>query len=658
MQPHPRYDIIAQIATGDFATVFRARDKELARDVAIKQIHPQFLSDPRQLNRYWDEAQILASLEHPNVLTIYDIDRQRGWLILELMTDTMQSRAGGKPLDLELIRMGLVCGLKSLEFLHKRNIIHGDVKPSNLLIDSRNWIKLCDFGLAQRAADDQGSLFKGTTRYIAPERVDPEIFGPVGPQSDLYSLGFSMYELLCGNAFESLFPGLQAFGADKQIAWMMWHAGPDRKMPDINRVLKGVPEDLAHVIERLVAKDPKNRYRDAQEAIRDLKIGMGKGGVGLTEAEKAEAEAAAAEEAKKKRRKNLLIAAVVSMVASMLVLLLIPSPEPPKTVKPLQAVDGRLVQIYASDASDDPNGKSPQNQRKFIGKFVVDTPVDKAHKIVMIRPFDQVYLNDVLVDIHSDEFELSFFEKQDHVQTDIDDDKSTDRQIQIIHVTRPIQETGIITDIQPEKNAFVFAADRMGKNTKGFLVRLPEVVSIEVNEKQLDTTQSEAIKLLEPQDFATIRHNAFINENNRQEGRIVAPKTTIRVIRKLVTSGTIQNVDIAQRSIDVKTKKGSIIQLPLKKEGKVFLNGRNLIGDRRLTLADLKYGDSVTVRHDTDAVRIDAERTSKAKGTVTKVIAGARKVTISLEDKDRPSLTFSLPNSVRPTLNGNLIKLK
>ena len=661
MQPHPRYDIIAQIATGDFATVFRARDKELARDVAIKQIHPQFLTDPRQLNRYWDEAQIIASLEHPNVLTIYDIDRQRGWLILELMVDTMQSRAAGKPMDLELIRMGLVCGLKALEFLHKKNIVHGDVKPSNLLIDSRNWIKLGDFGLAQRAADDQGSLFKGTTRYIAPERVDPEIFGPVGPHSDLYSLGFSMYELLCGNAFESLFPGLKAFGSDKQIAWMMWHAGPDRKMPPINRVLKGVPEDLAQVIEKLVTKDPKHRYRDAQEAIRDLKIGMGKGGIGPTEAEKAEAEAIALEEAKKKRRKNLLIAAVTSMAACILLLLLIPTPEPPKPVKKLVGVDGRLIQIVSSDTASDStehsDGNSTGNTNSYVGKLVVDTIKDKVDQTVIIRQFDQVYLNDSRINIASDAFDLTTFEKEDHVHTEWDSDKSTGQQIQIIHVTRPIQETGIITDVQPETNAFVFSAKRDGRESKGFLVRIPKSILIEVNDKQLDTTQGNPIKLLQPQDLATFRHNVYLNEKERPQGRIVAPKTTIRIIRKLVTRGTLQNADVTQQSIDIKTTGGDTVQLSLRNDCKVFLNGRNLVGDRRFTLADLNYGDRVTVRHDTDAVRIDAERTSKAKGTVTKVIPAARKVIISLQDKGSPSLTFTIPKNVIPTLDGTPITL-
>ena len=657
MQPHTRYDIIAQIATGDFATVFRARDKELSRDVAIKQIHPQYLSDPRQLNRYWDEAQLLASLEHPNVLTIYDIDRTRGWLILELMVDTMKGRAGGKPLDLELVRMGLVCGLKALEFLHKRNIIHGDVKPSNLLIDSRNWIKLGDFGLAQRAADDQGSLFKGTTRYIAPERVDPEIFGPVGPHSDLYSLGFSMYELLCGDAFDSLFPGLNAFGADKQIAWMMWHAGPDRKMPQISRVLKGVPDDLAMVIERLVAKDPKIRYRDAQEAIRDLKIGMGKGGIGLTETEKAEAEAAAAAEAAKKRRKYLLVAAVASMAVSMLLLLLIPDAKPPKPVKRLQPIDGRLVQIVADIESDQaPDADSPK-KNQLIGKLVVDTEKDKAHQTVMIRGFDQVYLNDKRIDINSDQFKLSTFEKEDHVHTDVDSDKSTGRQVQIIHVTRPIQETGTITDIQPKKNAFVFSPARDDENVKSFLVRVPDNVTVEVNEKQIDTENTPIINLLQPEDYATIRHNVFVGETNRPQGRIIAPQTSIIIIRNLVTNGTIQNIDTAQRTIDIKSALGNIISIPLDQNCDVFLNGRSQIGDRRFSLSDLRYNDAVSVRHDTLATRISAERTSKSKGIVESVIPSARKITVSLEEKDTPRMTFSIPPSVTPLFHGESIDL-
>ncbi|MEX1223213.1 MAG: serine/threonine-protein kinase, partial [Pirellulales bacterium] len=275
MQPHPRYDVQQQLAVGDFATVYRAQDKELNRLVAIKQIHPQYLADQHQLERYWQEAQLLASLQHPNIMTIYDIVRERGWLVLELMQANLSAASQGQPMDLDFLRVTLVCCLRGLQFLHNNGIVHGDVKPTNLLLDKNNHVKLGDFGLAQRVTNDQGSLLKGTTKYMAPERVSDQ-FGPVGPASDLYSLGFSLYELMCGAAhFDTLFPGLGAFGRDQQIAWMMWQSAPDRRLPEIARVLEGVPPDLARVIEKLCQKNPADRYQTGEQAINDLKVGMG-----------------------------------------------------------------------------------------------------------------------------------------------------------------------------------------------------------------------------------------------------------------------------------------------------------------------------------------------------------------------------------------------
>ena len=157
-------------------------------------------------------------------------------------------------MDLDFLRIVLTSCLSALQFLHSKGVIHGDVKPSNILVDAQGRVKLGDFGLARRASDEGGSLLKGTTKYMAPELISSQ-FGTVGPASDLYSLGFSAYELMCGAQFPELFPGLSTFGRDKQIAWMMWHAAPDRAMPQIDRVLEGVPDDLAKVIQRLVIKD-------------------------------------------------------------------------------------------------------------------------------------------------------------------------------------------------------------------------------------------------------------------------------------------------------------------------------------------------------------------------------------------------------------------
>jgi eukaryotic-like serine/threonine-protein kinase len=264
-----RYKLLDTIGAGSFATVYRAQDLELGREVAIKQIHSQFLGDTAQTERYWREASLLASFQHPHIVTIYDVARERGWLILELMQANLRDRLQGKPMDLKALQTTLTQALRALSALHARGIVHGDVKPSNMMIDHRKRIKVGDFGLARRVSHDEGSVIRGTAKYMAPETLSQD-FGEVGPQSDLYSLGFTAYEFLCGSKFETLFPGLDAFGRDRQAAWMMWHAAPDRKIPAIGRAMENVPPQLARVIDRLVEKDPKKRYGSADEALADL----------------------------------------------------------------------------------------------------------------------------------------------------------------------------------------------------------------------------------------------------------------------------------------------------------------------------------------------------------------------------------------------------
>ena len=222
-----RYELLEKIGAGSFATVYRARDKELGREVAVKQIHPRFLEDSAQLDRYWSESQLLASLQHPNIVTIYDVARVKGWLIMELMQGNIRDRLQGKQMDLRALRTTLAHCLRALKYLHTRGIIHGDVKPSNMMIDHRKRVKLGDFGLARRVSNVEGSLILGTAKYMAPEMVSEDL-GDIGPESDLYSLGFAAYELLCGANFVELFPGLVAYGKDRQAAWMTWHAAPDR----------------------------------------------------------------------------------------------------------------------------------------------------------------------------------------------------------------------------------------------------------------------------------------------------------------------------------------------------------------------------------------------------------------------------------------------
>ena len=146
-----RFEIIETLGRGDFATVYRALDRELGREVAIKQIHQQYLQDPKQLERYWQEAQLLASLEHPHIMTIYDIVRDRGWLVLELMQGSIGQLLAGRPISIDDLRMMILFVSQALHHLEQHKIYHGDVKPSNMMVDRGSRIKLGDFGKIGRA---------------------------------------------------------------------------------------------------------------------------------------------------------------------------------------------------------------------------------------------------------------------------------------------------------------------------------------------------------------------------------------------------------------------------------------------------------------------------------------------------------------------------
>ena len=323
MAGETRYELLETVGTGRYTTVYRARDRELNREVAVKQLRDEFLGGTLQLDRYWQEAQLLASLQHPNIVTIYDINRQKGWLVMELMQGTLAERLAGRQMDLRGLKTTLAHSLRALHYLHDQGIVHGDIKPSNIMIDARRRIKLGDFGLARRVSDRDGTLLKGATRYIAPEVVS-DAFGLVESSSDLYSLGFAAYELMCGEPFEELALGLGALRSNTagEDPWIEWHAAPDRRLPRISEVLEGVPEDLAKVIQKLTEKDKSRRYDSAQQALSDLNIDVKIIRNDGDDADQAEADDA--ESPPVNRRRTLAIAAVCASIFISLLMVFLP----------------------------------------------------------------------------------------------------------------------------------------------------------------------------------------------------------------------------------------------------------------------------------------------------------------------------------------------
>jgi hypothetical protein len=624
-----RYEILDRVAVGDFASVYRARDRDLGREVAVKQIHPQFLHDERQLARYWQEAQLLATLQHPNILTIYDIVRPRGWLIVELMRGNLDQFARGEPIDLEFLRMALGGCLSALEFLHRNGVIHGDIKPSNILIDSQGRVKLGDFGLARRAANDSGSLLKGTTKYMAPELVSNQ-FGPVGPASDIYSLGFSAFELMVGaNNFESLFPGLSTFGRDKQIAWMMWHAATDRHLPDINRVLEGVPDDLGRVVQKMIVKDQTRRYASARQALNDLHVdplaapplpGMAE------DPEKMAAEAAAAR--KKKRTRLVAIgAAVFSLV--LCVALLLPDRTPPR---PEPTGDGTLRGVVANVYPDE-------------WRIAVRTrPEGQDHDVIKefgLKRHDRVMINDrthELRELRADDL---------IVIAPLRDE--TGRLVYELRASRPVTHVGRVKEVKPDEARFTFTIIEGEEQGKDVVIGVPEDLSITLNSgKPASGGKMIALADLQLDDRIRVAHLG------EEAGR---KATEVAVQRVVSIEGKISGVDVRKKVIEVALDDGaSVVEIPYRPDAEVTINNQRVLFDQVLKPADLRPGDKASIAYDTAVTRVNAHRTLGEAGVVQRVHGDNRLLDV-VKDGDSRTTTYQLGPQCEITLGGAVVQL-
>ncbi|HZN34971.1 MAG TPA: protein kinase [Pirellulaceae bacterium] len=609
MQPHDRYEILGLIGNGDFAAVYRARDRELGRDVAIKQIHGQYLSDPRRLERFWREAQLLASLQHPHVLTIYDVVRPRGWLVLELMHGTIQDAARGQPLDLEMLRSALIGSLSALAMLHGNQVLHGDIKPSNLLLDRQGRVKLGDFGLARRVASDQGSYLKGATRYMAPELVAPQ-FGPVCPASDLYSLGFTAYELLCGpQQFENLFPGLDAFGRDRQIAWMMWHAAPDRRLPPVGSVLDGVPTDVARVIDRLTTKDQSRRYRSADEALADLSA---QGAVAVPAEDDGAAEAG-----RKKFQKRLVagLALCASLLICTLILVMPGKKPPPPAPPPPVAIRGAVRTLL------------PERQT-----VIIEQAGDLGPKEIVVRSNDRVLLNDKVI-LFSELREAD----QVTIQT-LKDDQG--RPLLEIAATRPQASQGTITRVAADIGELVLALAAGGE----LKLNVGQETPIELNGESRKKGQPLALADLAAGDRVAVQH--YRPAEREEAMRIVAQ-------RIVPGKGVVRAIDLKKGQISIADgpEDGSPVTIwRFAPQPEITLNGRRVLNSRLLTPADLQVGDQVSFQRDVLLVSVAAQRQFADSGTVRAIRYDVRSLTAAVAGG--AERTFVLAPQCTVTLGG------
>src|SRR3954463_9379335 len=281
MQLNGRYRLDAQVGSGGMSTVYRAFDTTLERRVAIKLMHRPLAQDSDQLERFRREARAVAQLNHPHIVGVIDAGEDDGtpYIVFEYVEgETLKDRIrrlGRLPVP-EAVAYTIEIA-RALAAAHERHIVHRDVKPQNVLIDEEGTAKVTDFGIARTMTEEgltAGGRVLGTTDYVSPEQA---LGHAVTGQSDLYSLGIVLFEMLTGDV---------PFSGENQVAVAMKHVREE--LPDVQLRRPEVSSALAAVIDRATAKELEHRYSDDTQLIADLEdvlaIEAGRSGAATGEA--------------------------------------------------------------------------------------------------------------------------------------------------------------------------------------------------------------------------------------------------------------------------------------------------------------------------------------------------------------------------------------
>src|SRR6266702_7836342 len=263
-----RYLLRSRIGSGGMATIYRARDLQIDRVVAVKVLREAYSTNPKFVTRFQREARAASALQHPNIVQVYDYGQTDGnyYIVMELVegTDLRSYLSSHDVLDVDraiIIAHDIALGLGAA---HRRGIVHRDVKPQNVLIGIDGSIKLTDFGIVSVYKDAHAErlttsgMTLGTVQYYAPEQAQGEI---VGPTTDVYALGIVMYEMLTGRT---------PFDGDTPDAVAMQHI-QDLPVPP-SQYNPNIPPALEEIMLRCLEKVPEMRYRDGSTLAHALEL--------------------------------------------------------------------------------------------------------------------------------------------------------------------------------------------------------------------------------------------------------------------------------------------------------------------------------------------------------------------------------------------------
>ena len=259
------YRIIEQLGQGGMATVYKAYHAALDRYVALKVLHPAFHQDQTFTMRFQREARVVARLEHPNIVPVYDYSEYeaRPFLVMKYIEgDTLKARLNKGPLTSEEIERVVNSVGSALAYAHRQGILHRDIKPSNVMIAADGTMYLADFGLARIAEAGESTMssdsIMGTPQYISPEQAMGKKDLDAG--TDIYSFGVMLYEMVVGQV---------PFSADTPFSIIHDHIYTPLPLPI--KVNPKVPEPVQRVLLKALAKDRLDRYESTEELIEAFK---------------------------------------------------------------------------------------------------------------------------------------------------------------------------------------------------------------------------------------------------------------------------------------------------------------------------------------------------------------------------------------------------
>ena len=257
-----RYQIEDLLGQGGMSAVYKATDPNLNRAVGVKLIHPHLADDDEFVHRFRKEAAIVAQLRHPNIVQVFDFNRDGDdfYMVMEFVAgETLQDRlkrliVDGSEMPLVDVMNYAINICDAADYAHRRSLIHRDIKPANVMLNVEDQAILMDFGIAKILGGTQYTATGatvGTALYMPPEQIRGE---RVDERSDIYAIGVVIFEMICGQP---------PFQAESPMAVLMKHLSDP--VPDLNRLRPDCPADLKLVVEQAMDKDRDQRYQSAAE---------------------------------------------------------------------------------------------------------------------------------------------------------------------------------------------------------------------------------------------------------------------------------------------------------------------------------------------------------------------------------------------------------